>query len=98
MLIRIPVCVALAATPSGCGSSADPTSPTSPIGSLFRSACHFTRIDFAQRLYERFRTPRVWPRLGTGHQGNAIVLRHQTKNATNGVNTIVDIAVLDERV
>jgi hypothetical protein len=30
MLIRIHVCVAMAAMLSGCGSSADPTSPTSP--------------------------------------------------------------------
>ena len=30
MLIRIPVWVAFAAMLSGCGSSADPTSPTSP--------------------------------------------------------------------
>ena len=32
MLIRIPVCVAFAAILSGCGSSPDPTSPTSPVG------------------------------------------------------------------
>jgi hypothetical protein len=32
MLIRIPACVAFATMLSGCGSSADPTSPTSPIG------------------------------------------------------------------
>jgi hypothetical protein len=32
MLIRIPVCVALVTVLSGCGSSGDPTSPTSPIG------------------------------------------------------------------
>jgi hypothetical protein len=31
MLIRIPVCVAFAAILSGCGSSPDPTSPTSPV-------------------------------------------------------------------
>ena len=31
MLIRLPVCVAFAAMLSGCGSSADPTSPTSPV-------------------------------------------------------------------
>ena len=32
MWIRIPACVAFAAMLSGCGSSADPTSPTSPVG------------------------------------------------------------------
>jgi len=32
MLIRILVCVGFAALLSGCGSSADPTSPTSPVG------------------------------------------------------------------
>ena len=32
MLIRIPVCVAFAAMLSGCGSSTEPTSPTSPVG------------------------------------------------------------------
>jgi hypothetical protein len=32
MSIRIPVCIAFAAMLSGCGSSADPTSPTSPVG------------------------------------------------------------------
>ena len=31
MLRRIPVCVALAAMLSGCGSSGGPTSPTSPV-------------------------------------------------------------------
>ena len=31
MLIRIPVCVTVAAMLSGCGSSADPASPTSPV-------------------------------------------------------------------
>ena len=31
VMIRIPVCVAFAAMLSGCGSSADPTSPTSPV-------------------------------------------------------------------
>ena len=31
MSIRIPVCVTFAALLSGCGSSADPTSPTSPV-------------------------------------------------------------------
>jgi hypothetical protein len=34
MLIRISVCVAFAAMLSGCGSSADPTSPTSPVGCI----------------------------------------------------------------
>ena len=32
MLIRIPVCVGFAAVLSGCGNSAGPTSPTSPVG------------------------------------------------------------------
>ena len=32
MLMRIPVCVGLAAMLAGCDSSADPTSPTSPVG------------------------------------------------------------------
>ena len=32
MLIRIRVCIVLAAMLSGCGSSADPTGPTSPVG------------------------------------------------------------------
>ena len=32
MLIRISVCIGFAAMLSGCGSSADPTSPTSPVG------------------------------------------------------------------
>jgi len=32
MLIRIRVCIVLAAMLSGCGSSADPASPTSPAG------------------------------------------------------------------
>ena len=32
MLVRISVCIGFAAMLSGCGSSADPTSPTSPVG------------------------------------------------------------------
>ena len=31
MLIRIPVCIGFAAMLAGCGSSAGPTSPTSPV-------------------------------------------------------------------
>jgi hypothetical protein len=34
MVIRIAVCIAFAAMLSGCGSSADPTSPTSPVGCI----------------------------------------------------------------